>query len=77
MRFCQLFSLYNNPKPKPISSKMASSSSQQAQAFIEPQRTTLIPVEELDVQCEMFIDLENLRDNGFDLIPAVEFQGWN
>ena len=37
----------------------------------------MIPVEELDVQCEMFIDLENLRDNGFDLIPAVEFQGWN
>ena len=36
----------------------------------------MIPFDDLEVICEMMIDLENLRDNGFDLFPAVEFQGW-
>ena len=59
---------------------MASSSTHSenthSEQYIVPERTTLIPVDSLEVLSELMVDFENLRDNGFDLIPAVEFQGW-
>ena len=55
---------------------MASSSSTHSEQYIIPERTTLIPVESLEVLSELMVDFENLRENGFDLFPAVKFQGW-
>ena len=49
---------------------------QQSGRYIILERTTLIPAEKLEVVCKLMIDLENLRDNGFNLFLAVEFQGW-
>ena len=55
---------------------MASSSSTHSEQYIVPERTTLILVESLEVLSELMVDFENLRENGFDLFPAVKFQGW-
>ena len=55
---------------------MASSSSTHSEQYIVPERTTLISVDSLEVLSELMVDFENLRENGFDLFPAVKFQGW-
>ena len=55
---------------------MSSSSAQQAERYVTPERTTLIPVDSLEVVAELMVDFDNLKENGFDLLPAVEFQGW-
>ena len=31
---------------------------------------------ELKVLCEMIIDFDNIKANGFDLTEGVKFQGW-
>ena len=59
---------------------MASSSTHygntQSEQYVIPERTTLIPVDSLEVISELMVDFENLKANGFDLLPSVEFQGW-
>ena len=59
-----------NPQPS-----VTTTNPQQSEMYITPQRTTLIPADSFEVVYEMLIDLENLRHNGFNLFPAVEFQG--
>ncbi|CAI8599479.1 unnamed protein product [Vicia faba] len=40
-------------------------------------RSLFVSVKELEVCCELMIDLPNLRDNGFDLEEEIQTQGWN
>ena len=55
---------------------VSSSSSQHAERYVIPERITLIPIDSLEVVSELMVDFDNLKANGFDLFPAVEFQGW-
>lgn len=38
--------------------------------------TLTAPANELEVLCELMVDFENLKDNGFDLLSVVKIQGW-
>lgn len=42
-----------------------------------PELTFNTSVNELMVVCETIVDFQNLKDNGFDLIGTLTFQGWN
>ena len=59
----------------PMASSSAHSENIQSEQYIVPERTTLIPVDNLEVISEIMVDFENLKANGFDLLPTVEFQG--
>ena len=43
--------------------------------YEEPIRTLLTPVDNLEVICELIIDFESLKENGFDLYEDVTTQG--
>lgn len=34
------------------------------------------PIEQLEVLCELPVDFDNLKENGMDLIPELQSQGW-
>ena len=44
--------------------------------YFEPSRTLLAPFYSLEVLCELIVDFESMKENGYDLTPDVEFQGW-
>lgn len=52
-----------------------SSSLQQSEQYVVSTRTLLTPINNLEVLCEIMVDFKILTENGFDLLPAVEFQG--
>lgn len=54
----------------------SSSAIQPFEQYVEPTRTLLTPIKQLEVLCETMVDLRSLAENGFDLCLAVEFQGW-
>lgn len=35
-----------------------------------------LPIEDLEVLCEMIVDFDNLKANGYDLIGDVKTLGW-
>lgn len=53
-----------------------SSTMQPSEQYVEPTRTMLTPINQLEVLCETMVDFRSLEENGFDLCPTVEFQGW-
>ena len=55
----------------------APGSSSTAEQYKEPIRTLLTLVDSLEVLCELIIDFESLKENGFDLSEDVTAQGWN
>ena len=59
---------------KNLNSAPGSSSTEQ---YEEPIRTLLTPVDNLEVLCELIIDFESLKENGFDLYEDIMAQGWN
>ena len=53
-----------------------SSSTINEERYDEPTRTILTPVDSLEVLCELIVDFESMKEDGYDLTPDVEFQGW-
>ena len=52
------------------------SSSSTTERYKEPSRTLLTPIDSLEVLCKLIIDFESMKENGYDLTPNMEFQGW-
>ena len=52
------------------------SSSSTAERYEEPSRTLLTPIDSLEVLYELIVDFESMKENGYDLTPNVELQGW-
>ena len=52
------------------------SPSSTAERYIEPSRTLLTPIDSLEVLCDLIVDFISMKENGYDLIPNVKFQGW-
>ena len=59
---------------KNIHNAPGSSSKEQ---YEKPIRMLLTPVDNLEVLCELIIDFESLKENGFDLYEEVKAQGWD
>ena len=59
-----------------VSQTILGSSSSNEEMYIEPSRTLLTPIDSLEVMCELIVDFVSMKENGYDLIPDVEFQGW-
>ena len=53
------------------------SSSSTVEQYKEPSRTLLTPIDSLEVLCELIIDFESMKENGFDLTADVAIQGSN
>ena len=53
------------------------SSSSTAEQYEESLRTLITPINSLEVLCELIIDFESMKENGFDLTTNVAIQGWN
>ena len=50
-----------------------SSSTTNEQRYVEPSRTLLTLVDSLEVLCELIVDFERVKENGYDLTPDLEF----
>src|SRR4051794_2950127 len=92
MHFCNLFSIFSNPKPKrkknlsPVkmvasSPQYAGSASQQHQQEEEqsfnPPITCSIPLDELEVICELMVNVDNLEELEFHIKDNMVFQEWS
>ena len=62
--------------PAPQINVLGSSSTPNEERYVEPTRTLLTPIDTLEVLCELIVDFESMKENGHDLTPDVEFQGW-
>ena len=51
-------------------------SSSNEERYIKPSRTLLTPIDSLELLCELIVDFISMKENGYDLTPDVEFQGW-
>ncbi|CAI8602517.1 unnamed protein product [Vicia faba] len=58
------------------SQNIPGSSSSNEERYIEPSRTLLTLIDSLEVLCELIVDFVSMKENGYDLIPDVELQGW-
>ena len=59
-----------------VSQIIHSSSSSNEERYAKPSRMLLTPIDSLEVLCELIVDFINMKENGYDLTPDVEFQGW-
>lgn len=41
-----------------------------------PKLTLTTLADKLEFLCELLVEFENMKDNGFDLLTDVQFQGW-
>ena len=55
---------------------LGSSYTPNEERYVEPTRTLLTLIDSLEVLCELIVDFESMKENGYDLTPDVEFQGW-
>ena len=55
---------------------LGSSSTPNKERYVEPTRTLLTLIDSLEVLCELIVDFERMKENGYDLTLDVEFQGW-
>ena len=55
----------------------APGSSSIGEQYEEPIRTLLTPIDSLEVLCELIIDFESMKENGFDLTADVAIRGRN
>lgn len=44
--------------------------------YDKPELKLTTPTNKLEVLCELMVDFENLKDNGFDFLDDVKIQGW-
>ena len=58
------------------SQSVPGSSSSIVDKYEEPSRTLLTPIDSLEFLCELIVDFVSMKENGYDLTPDVEFQGW-
>lgn len=45
-------------------------------AYDAPDVTLRTQAENLEVLCELFVEFDNMKENGIDLLTVVKFQGW-